>query len=179
MKGTWKAAAAICLAAAGCKGTCLDAGEKVSVEVRAAANLNDSQGSGPQHVKYRVWALNDVTTFEALAAQPDGAAALADPAQDAARVGQGFGLPMSAPNGGWIAPGTNQTVAPLAATVDKQFAAIGIVVLFGQPKSAVVAIDCGEHDGYAEKKGVHEVTFQLDGTAVAPAKPPATPVPAK
>lgn len=171
MKGITGAALALACAAAGCKGTCLDQGERVTVEVKAAANLNDWQGSGPQHVKYRVWALNDVATFEALASQPDGAAGLADPAQDAARIGARFGLPFApSSTGGWITPGSIQALSPLVASVDSQFVAVGIVVLYPQPKGAVVRIDCGEHDGYAEKKEVHEVSFKLEGTAVAPGR---------
>ena len=90
-------AAALSFAAAGC-GTCLSAGEKMTVEVIAGADLNDSKGSGAQHVKYRVWGLNDVAAFEALASQPDGAAGLVDPAQDAARIGANFGLPFAPPS---------------------------------------------------------------------------------
>ena len=171
MKAIMGAAAALVLAAAGCKGTCLDTGERVAVAVHAAANLNDWQGSGPQHVKYRVWALNDVATFEALASQPDGAAGLADPAQDAARIGARFGLPFAPTStGGWITPGSSQTLPPLAASMDSQFVAVGIVVLYPQPKGAVVRIDCDEHAGYAEKDDAHEVSFKLEGTSVAPGK---------
>ena len=42
-------------------------------------------------------------------------------------------------------------------------------VLFDD-SNAVVKIDCDEHPGYEEKKEVHEVSFKLEGTSVAPGR---------
>jgi predicted component of type VI protein secretion system len=170
MRTGFVVAAVLASAAAlpGCAGTCVQPGQRIVVDVAAGADVNDWQGSGPQHVRYRVWALKDVAAFETLSADRDAATSLVDPQQDAARIGAGFGQPFfgGGANPGWITPASKQTLAPLAVNAEEQYAAIGIVVLYPQPAHALVKLDCDKHPGYEMKDGVHKVAFRLDGTRV-------------
>jgi hypothetical protein len=162
------ALAALALTGAGCKGTCVEPGQRIVVDVAAGADVNDWQGSGPQHVRYRVWALKDVAGFENQTGERESATALIDSQQDAARIGSGFGQPFfgGGANPGWITPASKQTLAPLAVATAEQYTAVGIVVLYPQPAHAIVHLDCDKHPGYEVKDGVHHVSFRLDGTRV-------------
>jgi len=158
---TWTGALSIAgVLAASCSSPCVDMGQRILVDVIASPQLNDT-GSGPQHVRFVVWAVKDRQAFEG-----ESAASLSDPVA-AERLGS-VGKPLST-DSYFIKPGATRKLS-VRVELEAEFTHVGIAVDYAQPKSLLVAADCGAHAGYAveeaEGKKQHHVVFNLEKASI-------------
>jgi len=171
MTSRWATAWILCAAAASsaaCGSTCLEEGDQLSVTLVAdAAHLNDS-GSGPQHVRYRAWAVKDAKMFAAaFAAKP---ANLVTDWQ--ALQTQGLGDPLGSPSSEWIAPGARQPFVH-NVTLEAQYSHVALVVLFPRPVFELVPLTCEPVPGYRLVEREHRVEMNLGRDAIELPKIPA------
>jgi len=148
---------------AGCGSTgCVAEGDQISVTLRASSDLNDS-GSGPQHVRFRAWALRNASQFRELCTSQPDSLVKSDP-RELEESGLGKAFPAGS---AWITPGSTQ---PLRLTVpaDVTFTHVGVIVLYPTPQNLLVQLDCRDHPGYAYADPVHAVAVELNRNSVAP-----------
>jgi type VI secretion system VasD/TssJ family lipoprotein len=152
--GAFAVAAALAVTA-GCGSACVAPGGRIRVAINADGDLNDA-GQGPQHVRYQVWAVQDLAMYE----NADAASLAKDKALQEEGMGQVF-----ANTKAWIKPGTSRKLAMSIAS-EGQFTHVAIAVAYPEARKTLVPLDCGEHTGYQEDDGVHSVTFTLGRDAV-------------
>ncbi len=155
----WLVAAALlasAMAASGCSGPCVQEGDRLVIVLHAGDDLNDV-GSGPQHVRYRVWAVRNEALFKA--ATP--AALTREDPEAAARRGVGDAVE---PSRSWITPGAAEEFVH-AVTLEEQYTHVGLVVLYPDPKTLLVPLDCEERAGYEMERPEHRITIQLGRSA--------------
>lgn len=144
-------------AGAGCGSSCVGEGDRLVVDVHATPDLNDA-GSGPQHVRFQVWAVADRGMFDNARAD-----ALAGP-DTSTFERQGMGK-VFVTDSAWITPGATRQLA-VRVLLDDEYTHVGIAVLYPEPQKAVVPVDCGEHPGYRREDANHHVEFTLGAHAV-------------
>ena len=139
----------------GCGSACVAPGGRIRVDIKASPDMNNT-GQGAQHVRYQVWAVQDVAMYE----NADAASLAKDKAPQEEGMGQVF-----ANTKAWIKPGTSRKLA-IAVASENQFSHVAIAVAYPEASKALIPLDCGEHAGYAEEDGVHTVTFTLGRDSV-------------
>ena len=157
------AVAAGALPLAGC-GTCVAKSDRIVVDVVSAPDLNDT-GSGPQHVRFQVWAVRDKQMFEGARAET-----LAEAEGVATFEKQGLGK-VFVTDSAYIQPGSSRQLVLLVAE-DEEFKHVGIAVLFEHARKVVGPLDCTERPGYKVEKPDHKLTFHLGRQSVEPAPAP-------
>ena len=145
----------LAVATTACGSACVAPGGRIRVEINAAPNLNDA-GQGAQHVRYQVWAVQDPAMYE----NADAATLATDKSLQEEGMGQVF-----ANTKPWIKPGTSRKLA-ISIASEAQFSHVAIAVAYPVASKTIVALDCGEHAGYAEEDGIHDVTFTLGRDSV-------------
>ncbi len=142
----------------GC-GSCVTEGDRLVVNVIAADDLNDT-GSGPQSVRYRIWAVSESAQFDA--ATPESLAA-DDPG---VHVSRALGNPFPA-SSAWLTPGLT-TRLQLNVASDEQYTHIGIAALFPVGQKQLIALDCEKRSGYRKKGDDHvvDVRFLADNLSL-------------
>jgi type VI secretion system VasD/TssJ family lipoprotein len=152
-------AAAGALALGGCGSTCVAEGDRLVVDLVGSQDMNDA-GEGPQHVRFRVWAVRDAAIF-----QGADASALAE-ADPAVLERQGMGRPF-ATDASFLRPGGTRLLYETVAE-DGQYTHVGVAVLYPQPRKELVPLDCRTRPGYRAAKPEHRVSFVLDRSTVRP-----------
>ncbi len=144
---------------AGCGSTCVAKGDRLVVDLVGASDLNDA-GEGPQHVRFRVWAVRDATIFNSTdaATLAEGDAEVLERQQ----MGKAFAVDSS-----WLKPGGTRRVFETISE-DEQFTHVGVAVLYPQPRKELVPLDCSSRPGYSSAKPEHRVSFLLDRNSVRP-----------
>jgi predicted component of type VI protein secretion system len=160
------AAAAGTLSLPGC-GSCVAKSDRIVVDVVSSADLND-MGSGPQHVRFQVWAVRDRQMFDGARTE-----ALAEADGVATFERQGLGKAFVT-DSSWIKPGSSRQLV-LKVDEDEEFTHVGIAVLYPESKKVAGALDCTERPGYSVAKPDHKLTFSLgkqsiEAAAAEPAK---------
>lgn len=158
-------------ALAGCGGACVAKDDRIVVDLVSSADLNDT-GSGPQHVRFQVWAVRDKAMFDGARTE-----ALAEAEGIGTFERQGLGK-VFVTDSSWIKPGSTRQVV-LRVAEDEEFSHVGVAVLFPEPRKVIGALDCDERTGYKPEKPDHKLTFSLGrqsidagGPAAAPAAKP-------
>jgi hypothetical protein len=151
----------------GCGGACVAKDDKIVVDLISAADLNDT-GSGPQHVRFQVWAVRDKGMFDG--ARPE---ALAESDGVSTFERQGLGT-VFVTDSSWIKPNSSRQVV-LRVPEDEQFTHVGVAVLFPEPRKVIGALDCDDRAGYKVEKPEHKLTFSLGRSTVEAGLPGADP----
>ncbi len=142
--------------------SCASEGDQLSVTLRATPDLNDT-GSGPQHVRFRAWAVQNARQFrEVFDSKP------ASLVKDEPRTLEDSGLGKAFPTGSaWITPGSRQPLR-LSVPEDIEYTHVGVVVLYPTPQQILVALDCDDRVGYSYDGPVHTITVDLGRNTIAP-----------